>query len=168
MKAGFQQDYPAGIDRLWRVFGQPDYPQRRYRAQGVTAYELRRFATTPTTIDLDMLRTLTIPPHKIPTLVQKLLPTEVTLHYVSHWRRSAADRADFDIDITAESLPVQVKGQGRLTQLAEDCSRLAIDVDIDVHVPLLGHKLEKLLAAQIEKAFRDDHAFTLNYLAGTT
>lgn len=166
MKAGFHQDYPASIDRLWQVFGQPDYPERKYRLQGVTAYEVREFVVTPTTIALDLLRTLSVPADKIPAFVRRLVPAEQTLHYVSHWRRSAADLADFDLDIVAVDLPVQVKGKGQLRQLSENCSRLSIDVDIAVHVPLIGHKIEQMLAAQIEKSFREDHAFTLGFLDG--
>jgi hypothetical protein len=34
MEFTITQDFPAGLDRLWAVFGRPDYPRRKYRAFG--------------------------------------------------------------------------------------------------------------------------------------
>lgn len=84
MKAGFHQDYPASVERLWQVFGQPDYPDRKYRALGISAYRVHEFQATPETIDLDLERTLSVPAHRIPLFVQKFLKSEQVLRYVSH------------------------------------------------------------------------------------
>ncbi|MDF2445920.1 MAG: hypothetical protein K0S46_1156 [Moraxellaceae bacterium] len=165
MKAGFHQDYPATPERLWEVFGQPDYPHRKYRAQGITAYDVRRFEVSPEHISLDLERTLSVPLNRIPHFAQRFVHPEQTLHYVSHWHRNAAGLADFDLDIIANGLPVKIRGKGELRQTADNSSRLSIEFDVQVHVPLLGGKIEKMLASFIEKSFRDDHAFTLQYLS---
>lgn len=165
MKAGFHQDYPATPERLWQVFGQPDYPHRKYRTQGITDYKVRRFDAAPASISLDLERTLSVPLHRIPAFAQRFVHPEQTLNYVSHWHRNAEGLADFDLDIIASGLPVKISGKGELRQTGHDSSRLSIDFDIQVHVPLIGGKIEKMLASFIEKSFRDDHAFTLQYLA---
>lgn len=165
MKAGFSQDYPATPERLWQVFGQPDYPHRKYKAQGITAYHVRRFDVAPDRISLDLERTLSVPLHRIPHFAQRFVHPEQTLHYVSHWHRNAAGQADFDLDILAPGLPVKISGKGELRQAGEALSRLSITFDIRVQVPLLGGQIEKMLASFIEKSFRDDHAFTLQYLS---
>lgn len=165
MKTGLQQDYPASLDRLWQVLGQPDYPHSKYRALGVTAYRIHRFEADRERIELDFERTFAIPADKVPALAQRFLPSEQTLRYLSHWRRSGSDCADFDVGIQAPGLPLQVSGQGHLQQIGPDNSRLSIDFTINAHVPLLGSRIEQMIAAQIEKSFRDDHDFTLRYLA---
>lgn len=165
MNTGFQQDYPASVETLWQVFGQPDYPQRKYKAQGITAYAVREFTASAETITLDLTRTLSIPADRIPALVRKFLHPEQTLHYISHWQRSGPDAADFDLEIIPLGLPVHVTGKGRLRQTSADSTRLSIDFTVTVNIPLIRHKVESMVAAQIEKSFRDDHAFTLRYIA---
>lgn len=165
MKAGFQQDYPASPDRLWQVFGQPDYPHRKYAAQGITAYKVVEFDTSADRISLDLERTLSVPMHRIPALAQRFVHPEQILHYISHWRRSDPSRASFDLEIRASGLPLHITGVGELVQTGADSSRLSINFDVNVSVPLIGGKIEKMVAAFIEKSFHDDHAFTLQYLA---
>lgn len=165
MKADFSQDYPATPERLWQAFGQPDYLHRKYAAQGITAYKLRRFDASPERIDVDLERTLAVPLHRIPHFAQRFVHPEQTLHYLSHWHRNAAGEADFDLEIQAPGLPLQITGKGRLRQVEAGNSRLAIEFDIRVHVPLLGGRIEKALAGFIESSFAKEHEFTLRYLA---
>lgn len=165
MKAGFHQDYPATPERLWQVFGQPDYPHRKYQAQGITAYQVRHFDASPERISLDLERTLSVPLHRIPSFAQRFVHPEQTLHYVSHWRRDAAGHANFDLEILAPGLPLKIGGKGELRQTGPAESRLSIEFDVHVSVPLLGGRIEKMIAGFIEKSFREDHSFTLEYLA---
>lgn len=165
MKKDLFQDYPASVETLWQVFGHPDYPHRKYKAQGITAYEVREFTAGADRISLDLLRTYTLPPEKVPALARRFLHPQQTLRYVSHWRRSGPDAADFDLEIIPTGLPVHVHGQGRLQKTADAVSRLSITFSVEVNVPLVRHAVESLVATQIEKSFRDDHAFTLRYLA---
>ena len=111
------------------------------------------------------MRTHSLPPDRVPAVVRKFLHPQQTLRYVSHWRRSAPDAADFDLEIIPEGLPVHIRGTGRLVQGDAASSRLAIDFTVKVDVPLIGRTAENLVAAQIEKSFVEDHAFTLRYLA---
>lgn len=165
MKAGFFQDYPATPERLWQVFGQPDYPHRKYQAQGITAYQVRKFDARPDHISLDVERTLSVPLHRIPHFAQRFVHPEQTLHYLSNWRRNGQGQADFDLEIVAAGLPLHITGKGELRLVGDSASRLSIEFDVKVSVPLIGSKVEKMVASFIEKSFHDDHAFTLQYLA---
>lgn len=165
MKAGFSQDYPATPDTLWTVFGQPDYPHRKYQAQGITGYRVLSFEASADRIDLDLERTLSVPMHHIPAIAQRFVHPEQVLHYLSHWRRTPDGQADFDVEIVARGLPLRISGRGELRQTGAAASRLSIEFDIGVQVPLIGGKIEKMVAAFIEKSFHEDHAFTLEYLA---
>lgn len=165
MKADFFQDYPATPERLWQVFGQPDYPHRKYQAQGITAYQVRKFDAGPERISLDVERTLSVPLHRIPHFAQRFVHPEQILHYLSNWRRNSQDQADFDLEIVAVGLPLHITGKGELRQAGDKDSRLSIEFDVKVSVPLIGGKIEKMVASFIEKSFHDDHAFTLQYLA---
>jgi len=168
MKASFQQNYPATVEKLWQVFGDPDYPHKKYHALGITGYAVHQFDVNSKQINLDMTRTLSIPSSRIPAFVQKHLHPEQTLRYVSCWHRTAPDLADFDLEIIPHGLPVHIKAVGTLKQTGTDSCTLSLDCDIKARVPLLGHKIESLIAQQIEKSLHSDHAFTLRYLAENT
>ncbi|MES2919447.1 MAG: DUF2505 domain-containing protein [Pseudomonadota bacterium] len=164
MKAGFSQDYPATPDRLWQVFGQADYPHRKYQAQGITAYRVLQFDAAPDRISLDLERTLSVPLDRIPHFAQRFVHPEQTLHYLSSWRRQGQDQADFDLQIVVPGLPLHITGKGQLRPVGAG-SRLSIEFDVRVSLPLIGGKIEKMIAAFIEKSFQDDQEFTLRYLA---
>ncbi|HEX4939143.1 MAG TPA: DUF2505 domain-containing protein [Candidatus Kapabacteria bacterium] len=165
MKISLQQDYPASLSTLWRVFGNPDYPHRKYRALGITGYEIHRFDASADHIDLDMSRVIAIPEDRIPALVQRFLHPEHTLRYVSSWHLRSSTVADFDLSILPHALPVHITAKGSLTEQDAKHSHMSLDFDIKAHVPLLGGKIEKLIGQQLEKSFQSDHAFTLRYLA---
>lgn len=164
MKITLQQEYPASVKTLWQVFGDPEYPHKKYRALGITGYEVHQFDVTDAQIDLDMTRTLSIPPDRIPALVQKFLHPEQDLRYVSSWRMTSPGSADFELHIIPHGLPVKVVATGTLAERNDQCSTMTLDFDVTANVPLLGSKIESLIAQQLEKSYRSDHAFTLEYL----
>lgn len=164
MKITLQQNYPANVKTLWQVFGDPDYPHKKYRALGITGYEVHQFDVSGDEIALDMTRTLSIPPDRIPALVQKFLHPEQALRYVSSWRMTSPESAVFDLKIIPHGLPVKVVATGNLAQHDSHHSTMTLEFDITANVPFLGGKVESLIAQQLEKSYRSDHAFTLRYL----
>lgn len=165
MKITLQQHYPASLKTLWQVFGNPEYPHKKYRALGITGYEVHRFDVSEREIDLDMTRTLSIPADRIPGFVQKFLHPEQDLRYISRWRMITETSAAFDLSIVPPGLPVKISATGTLVQKDSDQSTMTLSFDIAAHVPFLGGKIEHLIAQQLEKSFVSDHAFTLRYLA---
>lgn len=165
MKITLQQHYPASLKTLWQVFGNPEYPHKKYRALGITGYEVHRFDVSGQEIDLDMTRTLSIPADRIPGFVQKFLHPEQDLRYISRWRMITETSAAFDLSIVPPGLPVKISATGTLVQKESDQSTMTLSFDIAAHVPFLGGKIEHLIAQQLEKSFVSDHAFTLRYLA---
>lgn len=168
MKITLQQDYPASLATLWKVFGNLEYPHQKYRALGITGYDVHRFDVSSAHIDLDMTRVISIPGDRIPSLVQKFLHPEHTLRYVSSWRLCSPTVADFDLSIIPHGLPVHITATGALTEKSGPQSVMVLTFDIKVNVPLLGSKIEKLIAQQLEKSFVSDHDFTLRYLEENT
>lgn len=165
MKITLQQDYPASIKTLWQVFGDTEYPQKKYQALGITAYEVHQFDVSDNQIDLDMTRTLSLPPDRIPAIVKKFLHPEQDLRYVSSWRMISPESATFDLKVIPHGLPVNIIATGSLAQQSGQCSTMTLTFDITANVPLFSGKIESMIAQQLEKSYQSDHAFTLKYLA---
>jgi hypothetical protein len=164
MKLSLQQAYPASINTLWKVFGDPDYPHKKYHALGITRYEVHQLDVSANTISLDMTRTLNIPLDRAPAFVQKLLHPEQALRYISHWQLTSPESASFDLKIVPQGLPVTINATGSLVQPDSNTSTMTLTFDIAANVPFLGGKIESLIAQQLEKSYHSDHAFTLRYL----
>jgi hypothetical protein len=168
MKITLQQAYPASVSTLWQVFGDPDYPHKKYQALGITRYEVHQFEVSDVLIRLDMTRTLSVPPEKIPAFVRKFVHPEQALRYVSSWRLVSPENADFDLQIIPHGLPVTISAKGTLTQKDARHSVMELSFNITTSVPFIGGKIEALIAQHLEKSYHADHAYTLRYLTENT
>lgn len=60
------QYFPTGLDRLWFVFGRPEYPQRKYSALGSTAFRMQQFHVTEKTIEVELERDVSVDQSRLP------------------------------------------------------------------------------------------------------
>lgn len=159
-----EQDFPASPDVLWSVFSDRDYPGAKYRALGATHFELARFSATADEISVELSRRIPIDLARIPGFARKIVGDEQTMRHETRWRRGADGAVTATLVITPVGRPVQIAGTARLVARAGG-ARLSFDLDVTSDVPLIGGKIAKLFAEQIDAALAADHQFTLGYLA---
>lgn len=160
MQFTITQEFPAGLDRLWAVFGRPDYPRRKYRALGATAVRLRRFRATAQAIEVDLERDVPLDDARLPAWTRLLVRSRQTLRHRTAWRRLGPTQAAAELDLAPLGLPVRARGTARLR---EEDGATRMTVTWQVH-SLLGEAVERLFAAQLRAAAAADHDFTLRYL----
>jgi hypothetical protein len=158
------QDYPAGLDRLWATFGQPTYPQAKYRALGATQVRVLRFEVGARSIEVELERTLPVDPRQLPLWARRFVGTEQTLVHRTAWRRIDATHIDAVLAIEPVGLPVRARGSGGITEVATGTSRLSLSWQVESRLPLLGDRVEQLFAEQVRSALEQDHRFTLDAL----
>ena len=162
------QYFPTGLDRLWAVFGRPEYPQRKYSALGATAFRLERFRVTEQTIEVGLERDVPVDPSRLPPWVRTMVGGQQTLRHRTRWRRVSPTRVTAELDISPISLPVRARGVGTIVEIAPEMTRMVITWQVKSRVPMIGEKIERLFADQVRAALEDDHAFTLQYLQRVT
>lgn len=162
------QDYPTGLDRLWAVFGRPEYPQRKYVALGATALRLQQFDVTTHAIEVELERDVPVDSSGLPPWVRRLVGGKQTLRHHTRWRRVSPTRVAAELEISPISLPVRARGVGTIIETAPGMTRMKIDWTVTSMVPMVGEKIERLFADQVRTALDDDHAFTLQYLQQMT
>ena len=162
------QDFPASLDRLWTVFGQPDYPQQKYLALGATAVRLRRFLVTADLIEVDLEREVPVDPARFTPWMRRLLGARQTLRHRTSWRRTDPTHVDAALDIDAASLPLRAQATGSVVQTAPERSRMTLAWRVTAAVPLAARRIEARFAAEIRAAMDADHAFTCEYLRHRT
>jgi len=162
------QYFPTGLDRLWVVFGRPEYPQRKYRALGATTVRLQQFQVTEQTIAVELERDVPVDQSRLPAWVRSMVDSQQTLRHRSRWRRVSPTRITAELDISPVSLPVHARGVGTIVEIAPGMTLMTLTWHVKSMVPLLGGKIERLFADEVRTALHDDHVFTLQYLQHVT
>ena len=168
MEFTMTQDFPASLDRLWAVFGQAGYVRSKYRALGAATVQLRHFEATPQAIDIDLERDMPVDPSRLPAWSRSLASARQTLRHRTAWRREGPARATAELDISVKGLPLHARGQATIAQVEPDLTRMQITWRVQSALPLIGGRVEQLLADQVGAGLAADHEFTLKFLAGAT
>ena len=162
------QDFPAGLDRLWAVFGQPDYPRAKYAALGAAAVRVTRFEATAQAIEVELERDVPVQSSALPAWARSLMGAQQTLRHRTAWRRTGPGQATAELDISPVGLPVHAQAVGSLVQTQAGTTQMRLTWRVRSAVPVLGGRVERLFAGQIRDALAADHAFTLGYLRQTS
>jgi hypothetical protein len=158
------QDFPAGLDRLWAVFGRPDYPAQKYLALGATAVRTVRFSVSAQAIDVELERDVPVDPRRLPSWARWPAGRRQTLRHRSAWRRAGPTRATAELHIAPLRLPVQAHALGTITETSAGASRMVLTWRVSSDLPLVGTRVERLFADLIRSSLDADRAFTLRYL----
>jgi Protein of unknown function (DUF2505) len=161
MRFAVVQDYPAGLDRLWTAFGQPEYPLQKYRALGALAVRLRRFEATPQRIEVELERDVPTDPSDLPVWARAFVRSTQTLTHRSSWRRVDASRAEAELEIVPRGLPVRARADGVIAETGAGRCRMTLAWEVHSR---LGTRTARLFAAQVQRALDEDHAYTLRVL----
>lgn len=159
------QDYPAGLDRLWSAFGQPGYPVGKYRALGALAVRLRRFDATPQRIEVELERDVPTDPGGLPVWARAFVRSTQTLGHHSTWRRVDATRAEAELEIAAQGLPVRARAEGVIAESGTGRCRMTLTWQVDSR---FGVRVAQLFADQVRQALAADHAYTLRCLGSAS
>lgn len=162
------EHFPTGLDRLWVVFGRPEYPRRKYRALGAKAVRLQRFEVTDRDIAVELERDVPVDRSRLPAWVRPMVGSQQTLRHRTWWQRVGPTRVTAELDIAPASLPVRARGVGTIVETAPGTTRMTLSWQVKSGLPVLGAKVERLFADQLRAALHDDHAFTLRYLQQMT
>ena len=168
MEFTLTQHFPTGLDRLWAVFGRPEYPERKYDALGATALRLHRFHVTAQAIEVELERDMPVDPSRLPPWMLKMIGRHQTLRQRTAWKRVSPTQVSAELDVSPIGLPVRAHGVGTIVETAPGTTRMALTWRVTSMLPLMGAKVERLFADQLRTALEDDHAFTLRYLQQMT
>lgn len=168
MKFSLSQDFPAGLDRLWAVFGRPDYPEKKYRSLGSSDIRVLHFRVEAEVIEVELERTTPVAWQAIPVWARAFLSRRQVMRHRTRWQRVSPTWVEAILDIAPVGRRVSAHGTGSIVQLTPERTRMTLRFTVDSAIPVLGAKVARLYARQIREALRADHAFTLRYLEEET
>jgi hypothetical protein len=102
----------------------------------------------------------------LPPAVRGVLPGDITIERTERWTRQESGRYLGDVQVAIPGTPASAAGGMRLHDTGDGGSELQVRADVTVQVPLLGGKIEGVVADQVRKLLTAESAFTQQWLAG--
>jgi hypothetical protein len=164
VKFSVRQDFPTTLDCLWAAFGHADYPQQKYRALGSTELRMLHFTATRNLIEVELARTVSVAAQALPAWARAFVAGEPRIHQQTRWRRVSPTQVDALLDFVPAGLPVEAHATGTVIEPVPGQTRMTLNFDVQSRLPVVGAKVARLFARQVQEALAADHAFTLKYL----
>lgn len=153
--------YPMPRDQLFRFFTDPDFFVRKYAAQGATNVRVLHSGITGSRSTITVTRDVPVEV-PIPSFARALVPSHITLVQTDAWD---VETGKGDIVIEFKGMPVRVNCEITLKDRAGGAIE-ELSFDIRVNIPLLGSRLEALLAQDLRLKFQRDTAASLDIMRG--
>lgn len=117
-------------------------------------------AVTPTATGREIRFEYVHGTERVPSFAKKLAGDEIPIIQQESWH---GDRAD--VLITIPGKPGDMKGTITLEQRGADVAQV-VDLSVKVSIPLVGGKIEDLIAGLLQKAMRAENKVGIKWLAG--
>lgn len=153
--------YPVPVETLFLFFTDANFFVRKYVEQGATNVRVTHAEVIGSRSAITVSRDVPVEV-QIPSFARSMVPSHITLVQTDSWD-SATRRGTLQIEF--KGMPVRVNCEMTLQDRAgKAVEELAFD--IRVGMPLLGGKLEALLAQDLRLKFQRDTAASLGIIMG--
>lgn len=153
-------DYGRDSDTVIKMFGDKDYFVRKYELLKARSFEVVNHELNGDRFSITMKVTLPMSA-PVPGFAKKFIADSVTLVETDTWDL-AAKTGRIELDI--KGAPVDASGTMRLTDSGDGAVN-TIDWTVKCGVPLVGKKIEKLIADDISAKGADDERVSNEILA---
>jgi hypothetical protein len=151
--------YPeATVDDVYAMLGDPAYRQAVADYQGVTDFACD---ITPSGAGRRARLQQAYGTERIPSFAQRVVGNEIRFVQEETWASSSGA----DILVTIPGKPGDISGRTTLDQSGDDVVQ-RLDLGVKVSIPLVGGKLEDLVAGFITKAFDAENRVGVKWLRG--
>jgi hypothetical protein len=153
---------PAAVEEVWAVFGRRDYWLDRLAAFGgaktLDSLEVDSGGTVSVIVSEDLRQ------DGLPRPLAKLYRGDLRVRSTEVWSPAGDGRVRGEIAVAVQGAPGSGSGTAMLMPFGEG-SKLSLSATIEFNVPLVGGKIESVVARQFAEGFADIHLFTDRWIA---
>lgn len=160
MKYQEQNIHAANADVVLRMYSDQDYFLTKYRNVGATEVKVLACTQGDGRFSITTSRQVAVEA-PVPAFASKLVPSHITVIQTDSWDLAAKTGT---LDIEFKGVPVNIHCDMKLTDQGSQCIQ-DLDFTLKVSVPLIGGKLEQLLADDLRRKFVADAAEARRALA---
>jgi hypothetical protein len=151
--------YPGTtVDDVFAMLGDPAYRTAVSEYQHVVDF---RCDVTPDGDGMEVRVEQAHGTDRMPSFAQKFVGSEIRFVQTETW----ASPASATILVTIPGKPGEITGTETLTQSGDDVEQ-AIDMAVKVSMPLVGGKLEEMIAGFVGRVFEAENKVGVKWLAG--
>ena len=153
---------PAAVEEVLAVFGRRDYWLDRLTAFGG--------AKTLDLLEVDPSGTVTVVVTEdlrqdaLPGVLAKLYRGDLNVRSTEVWSPAGDGRGSAEIAVAVQGAPGSGAGRAMLTPFGNG-SKLTLSATIEFNVPVVGGRIESVVARQFAEGFADIHRFTDMWIA---
>jgi uncharacterized protein YndB with AHSA1/START domain len=141
--------YDASPDEVFAMLSDPAFREQVAEAQQVVSVDVR---LTPADDGFTLVSDQVQNTEDLPAIAKKFAGDTTQAVITEQW----TTRTQGTISIAAPGKPTSAKGTVRLDPDGDGTVEI-VELDVKVKVPLVGGKLEKLMADNIEAGYRTEH-----------
>lgn len=150
-------------DEIYAVMTDPDYLKARLERLGGPGAGLLEHSSDDGGARYRVRHGLDA--RELPSLVRNFLAGDIVIERTETWTRRGPDDYTGDVDVLIKATPASATGGMRLRALATGGSELRVRAQTRVDVPLIGGKIEAVIAEQVQRLMESETAFTMEWLA---
>jgi Protein of unknown function (DUF2505) len=157
-------DYEGTVEEVHRAFSERDYWLARLAESGVDESELESMRVSDGTIDVVTVQV--VRSHNLPGLVTQLHRGDLRFRRKENWGPITGGTATASIAGSIVDAPVNLSGTAVLSPIAgSGGARLEFRVTVQVRIPIVGGKVEKLLGDVLAALVAGEQRFTTTWIA---
>jgi hypothetical protein len=151
--------YPA--EKVFATMSDPEYLRARLRELGGPGSDLLEHEASPDAARYRLRQGLS--ESDLPPIVGKVVGGDLSIERTETLRRTSPGHYAGDVDVKIAGAPASAVGTMALDD-GDDGSLFAVHADVTVNVPLLGGKIEEIVAEQVRRLLEAETAFTVRWL----
>jgi hypothetical protein len=157
-------DYEGTVEEVHRAFSERDYWLARLAESGVDDSTLESMRVSDGTIDVVTLQV--VRSHNLPGLVTQLHRGDLCIRREENWGPITDGTATASIAGSILDAPVNLSGTAVLSPIAgSGGARVEFRVTVQVRIPIVGGKVEKLLGDVLTSLVAGEQRFTTTWIA---
>ncbi|RVW10120.1 DUF2505 domain-containing protein [Prescottella agglutinans] len=154
--------YPHPVATLHAALTDERYWHARLQEVGGPGAKLDEVTLGDGTVAVAM--TQSVPAEHLPAMVTKVRPGDLIIKRTESWGPLHGDRAEGTFSAEVEGAPGQLRGTMTLTADG-DGSLLVMEGEVEVKLPLIGGKVESVIAGQVLELLDAEEDFTGQWTA---
>ena len=155
---------PYSADEVYTTMVDPDYLRARLQQLGGPGAELLDH-----TADAEGARYRLrhgVDAKNMPSMVRHVMPGDhITIERTERWTRQDSGNYLGEVQVAMPGTPAFAAGGMRLRDLPDGGSELSVRADVTVSLPLIGGKIEGMVAEQFQSLLASEAAFTQQWMA---
>jgi hypothetical protein len=161
-------DYEGSIDGIYRAFTDADYWLGRLEFSSVDESKLESMRVGGESGDdgtIDVVTLQVMHRHNLPSVVTQVHRGDLCIRREEIWSPLVDGTMTASIRGSILNAPVSVAGTAVISPLAPSGgAKLDVSITVQVRIPLIGGKLEKLIGAQLATLLSEEQRFTTTWL----